>query len=128
MTAPNIFQIVLSIVGVLLIAFLLANRGKAKTSALAKILFVLACIGGVYAIFRPDDLTTVAGWVGVGRGADLLLYLLAIAFTFTTIGTYMRFRESEIRYARLARAVALQNAAAGIGSGPPERPGQHERG
>ena len=39
-----------------------------------------------------------------------MLYCLVIAFAFTTVATYLRFRELEIRYARLARAVALQNA------------------
>ena len=44
------------------------------------------------------------------RGADLLSYALIIAFVFTTLSTYLRFKELELRYARLARAVALQSA------------------
>ena len=40
----------------------------------------------------------------------LLTYGLVIAFIFTTISTYIRFKDLELRYARLARAVALQNA------------------
>ena len=35
-----------------------------------------------------------------------------VAFMFTTLSSYIRFRELELRYARLARAVALQNAIA----------------
>ena len=50
--------------------------------------------------------------LGVSRGTDLLLYLLVVAFMFTTLSSYIRFRELELRYARLARAVALQNAIA----------------
>jgi len=52
----------------------------------------------------------VANWVGVDRGTDLMLYALVIAFLFVTMSAYIRFREQELRYARLARAVALQNA------------------
>lgn len=44
------------------------------------------------------------------RGTDLLLYGLVVAFMFVTLSTYLRFREQELRYARLARAVALSNA------------------
>ena len=40
----------------------------------------------------------------------LACFALAIAFVFTTLSTYMRFKELELRYARLARAVALQTA------------------
>ena len=71
------------------------------------LLFVIA---GVYAILRPDDTTVVANWLGVDRGTDLMEYALIIAFVFTTLSTYMRFKELELRYARLARAIALQGA------------------
>ena len=71
------------------------------------LLFVIASI---YAIIRPDDTTIVANWVGVTRGADLITYMLIIAFAFTTLSAYMRFKDIELKYARLARAVALQNA------------------
>ena len=39
-----------------------------------------------------------------------LLILLVIAFAFTTVSTYLRFRDLEVKYARLARAIALQDA------------------
>ena len=55
-------------------------------------------------------MTVVATWQGVDRGTDLLSYALIIAFVFTTLSTYLRFKELELRYARLARAVALHTA------------------
>lgn len=61
-------------------------------------------------MLRPDDTTVVANWLGVRRGTDLMLYILVIAFAFTTLSTYMRFHDLELRYARLARAVALAQA------------------
>ena len=42
-----------------------------------------------------DDTTVVANWLGVDRGADLLTYALAIAFVFTTLSTYLRFKGLE---------------------------------
>jgi hypothetical protein len=54
----------------------------------------------------------VAHWLGVDRGTDLMLYALIIAFSFTTLSTYLRFKDLELRYARLARAVALEGAQA----------------
>ena len=66
---------------------------------------MLFVIAGVYAILRPDDTTVVANWLGVDRGTDLMDYALIIAFVFTTLSTYMRFKDLELRYARLARAV-----------------------
>ncbi len=105
-----VIQILLLLAALGLVWFFVTNRGNARSSAGVKLLFVAFVVFGVYAMFRPNDLTTVAGWVGVGRGTDLVLYCLVIAFAFTTVATYLRFRELEIRYARLARAGALQNA------------------
>jgi hypothetical protein len=52
----------------------------------------------------------LANWLGVDRGSDLLGYALIIVFLFTTLSTYMRFKDLELKYAQLARAVALEGA------------------
>lgn len=106
----NWIQVLLiaSVVGLLF--YLLRSRTNTKAKAWVKVGYILFVIAAVYAILRPDDTTVVANWLGVDRGADLLTYALVIAFVFTTLSTYLRFKELELRYARLARAVALQNA------------------
>ena len=90
--------------------YFFANRRKANAKAWVKIGFGVMFVAAIWAILRPDDVTILANWLGVARGTDLMLYVLIIAFFFTTISTWTRFREQELRYARLARAVALQNA------------------
>ncbi|MGC5257037.1 DUF2304 domain-containing protein [Gordonia sp. DT218] len=105
-----IIQILLVAAALGLVWYFITNRGNARASAGVKLLFVAFVVFGIYAMLRPNDITAVAEWVGVGRGTDLVLYCLVIAFAFTTVATYLRFRELEIRYARLARAIALQNA------------------
>ena len=103
-------QLLLMAAAALLVVYFVSNRRRARTKAWVKIGFVLFIVTVVWAVLRPDDLTVVANWVGVVRGTDLLLYGLVVAFMFTTLSTYIRFREQELRYARLARAIALQNA------------------
>jgi hypothetical protein len=61
-------------------------------------------------VVRPNDLTRVAHLVGVGRGADLVLYALVVAFTFSVVNFYLRQRELKQRITQLARAVALREA------------------
>lgn len=106
----NWIQILLIAAVVALLVYLLRSRTNAKAKAWVKVGYVLFVIAAIYAILRPDDTTVVANWLGVDRGADLLSYALMIAFVFTTMSTYLRFKELELRYARLARAVALQSA------------------
>jgi hypothetical protein len=52
----------------------------------------------------------VAHWLGVARGTDLMLYALIVGFSFSTLSTYLRFKDLELRYAQLARAIALERA------------------
>lgn len=103
-------QVLLLLAAFILVLYFFTNRKKANAKAWVKIGFVLMVFAAVWAILRPDDVTVVANWLGVDRGTDLMLYVLIIAFFFTTMSTWVRFREQELRYARLARAVALQNA------------------
>lgn len=110
--------LLLAVVG--LAWYFFANRRKANAKAWVKIGFALMMVAAIWAIARPDDVTVLANWLGVDRGTDLMLYVLVIAFFFTTISTWTRFREQELRYARLARAVALQNAAPPVAEGAPE--------
>jgi hypothetical protein len=106
----NWIQVLLIAAVVTLLMYLLRARSNAKAKAWVKIGYALFVIAAVYAILRPNDTTVVANWLGVNRGTDLLFYALVIAFIFTTLSTYLRFKELELRYARLARAVALSSA------------------
>jgi small membrane protein len=93
-----------------LLVYLLRSRRSAQSKAWVKVGYMVFVLAGVYAVLRPNDTTVVAHWVGVDRGTDLMLYALIIAFIFTTLSTYLRFKDLELRYARLARAVALEGA------------------
>lgn len=106
----NWIQVLLIASVLVLLVYLLRSRSSARSKAWVKVGYVLFVIAGIYAILRPDDTTVVANWLGVDRGTDLLEYVLIIAFAFTTLSTYMRFKDIELKYTRLARAVALQNA------------------
>lgn len=106
----NWIQVLLIAAVVALLVYLLRSRTNAKAKAWVKVGYVVFVVVAIYAILRPDDTTVVANRLGVDRGADLLTYGLIIAFVFTTLSTYLRFKELELKYARLARAIALEGA------------------
>lgn len=64
----------------------------------------------VLSILFPGVWTRIAHLVGVGRGTDLILYGLVIAFFSFVVTTYRRLRQVEFRYTRLARRIALDEA------------------
>lgn len=106
----NWIQVLLIASVIVLLVYLLRSRRSAQARAWVKLGYVLFLVAAVYAIVRPDDTTIVANWLGVDRGADLIGYALIVAFLFTTISTYLRFKDLELRYAQLARSIALDNA------------------
>lgn len=65
---------------------------------------------GVVAVW-PNLATWLAATVGVGRGADAVLYLSAVALFWLVFRLVVRQRKLESEITSLARAVALKEAA-----------------
>ncbi len=64
----------------------------------------------VATVIEPDILTTMAHWVGVGRGTDLLLYALVVVVLMLGIGIHKRFVRLEDRVVQLTRELAIAEA------------------
>ena len=101
---------------VLIIAFLallfrfLADPGSYQIKAWKKIIGVLFVLMAIFAVLFPNILNSVAHFFGVGRGADLLLYLLTLAFIFVVFSQYVGSRQDQKRFVKLSRKVALLEA------------------
>jgi small membrane protein len=106
----NWIQVLLIAAVVSLLIYLLRSRTSTQSRAWVKLGYIAFVLAGIYAVLRPNDTTVLANWLGVDRGTDLMVYGLIIAFAFTTLSAYMRFKDLELRYARLARAIALEGA------------------
>jgi small membrane protein len=108
--------LVMALVGLLVV---FTRREHGVRMQVGKRLAFVTFIGvTVYGVLRPDDLTRVANHVGVGRGADLLLYGLLVSAIFLVVNTGMRFRGVERQLTDLVRAIALQDAELRRPSGP----------
>jgi hypothetical protein len=105
-----LIQFLLIAAVLLLLVFFLRWHGTSRASASVKIGFVLFLVFGIVAVLYPNAVTRLALAVGVGRGTDLLLYVLVVAFSFAMINMYLRFRSLQLREARLVRAIALRDA------------------
>jgi len=88
---------------------LLASYGQ-RAQALRRIGLLVFAAFAVWSILDPQIWNRLADLLGVGRGADLILYGLVIAFFSFVATTFRRFRTQEIRYTRLARRIALDEA------------------
>lgn len=99
--------LVVGIIGI--IAWLFAKRG-AKQLAVRRLLIIAFAVFAVLTVIFPSMLTRVAHLVGVGRGADLLLYATVLVLLGFLALQEARTKAAEKRTTYLARRIALDEA------------------
>jgi hypothetical protein len=88
----------------------LSGRRTHLGRAWKKIGLCLLVLAMVIAIAFPNLTNDLANMVGIGRGADLLLYGLTLAFIAFAINSYLQQQNERDATYRLARRVALLDA------------------
>ncbi|WP_353988412.1 DUF2304 domain-containing protein [Ruicaihuangia caeni] len=104
-----IFQVLAAVV-IVIAAFFMVRGGGSRHQAIRRILMFLFIIAAGLSVFFPQAWTWVANRLGIGRGADLLLYITVLAFLGFAASTYRWFRRMEADMTELARQLALERA------------------
>lgn len=116
MTSIQVILIALSLLAAIVGSF--AFQSRLGYRLLGVIFFVTA---SGFVIF-PNSTTKIAHALGVGRGADLLLYVALFAGIHAFLLLYLRTRRLERKITELIRAMAIRDAQ-DLGSGrPPSGP------
>ena len=100
-------QPILLILFVIIAGFYLSRLRRKAWDRLIVILFIVT---GAVLVAAPDLSTDIAQMVGVGRGADLVLYLGIMGLSFVCLLLYAKLRQLETTLTELARSIALGNA------------------
>lgn len=100
------------LIGSFLFLFYVAIRSRTahSVSASKKLLFIALMAVLVIAVLAPNLVTEAANLVGVGRGTDLVLYLMAVSFGFYVVNDYLRSQDNRQQLHRLARRIAVLEA------------------
>jgi len=96
---------------ILILLFLQSVAALLRGSRPRGILFLRALVwlsAGV-AILDPELTIRIARKLGIGRGADLVLYLLAICFFIATFYFYGRIMRIESNISEIVRHLAIQD-------------------
>lgn len=88
-------------------AYAFAQRKRSLIVATA--IFMLSTIGFVM-VAAPEISTLIANWIGVGRGADLVLYIFVCLTLVAIFSLHLRMRKNFEIITILARNIALSNA------------------
>jgi hypothetical protein len=102
-----LIKIVLIALILVILGYLLLNNTNQKVRAWNKIFFFIFLLFSILAVIHPDFTNQIAHFLGVGRGADLLLYGLTVSFIFVTIIIYIKFKAMEDKITSLARKIAI---------------------
>ncbi|WP_116049066.1 DUF2304 domain-containing protein [Amycolatopsis palatopharyngis] len=100
--------LLIAVAGILL--YFASRRHNVRMQAGKRIAFFLFIALNIDAVLFPQHLTWIAHSLGIGRGADLVLYLLVVAFIFGMLNTYLRFRGTNQQVTELTRTLAIREA------------------
>ncbi len=105
-----VIQLLLIVAILFVIIRFLSSRNTSQTQAWKKILLLFFAISAIVLVLAPNILNGIAHVLGVGRGADLLLYALTVAFVFVQLNNYIKTKEEQKRIVILARKIAITEA------------------
>lgn len=83
---------------------------QAHTPLLVRWSNVLASAAGIFFVLQPELTNRLAAMLGVGRGADLLLYCWVVVSLALFAHLQLSLLRSKERMTELARAIALATA------------------
>ena len=98
---------IILIVAIIIIASAVVTALGARQQAIRRLFVIAFGLFAAASVLLPDVWTTFAHAVGVGRGTDLLLYSLVIAFLSSLVTNYLTSRRHEANLTIVARRLAL---------------------
>lgn len=105
-----IFQFAVVLSALLFIHFLLRGRSSHAGRAWKKMGFLLLIFVMVLTVFFPWITDYVAHFVGIGRGADLLIYGIGLTLFMFILNSYLHQQDNKEVVIRLARQIAIVDA------------------
>jgi len=100
MTIQIFLTSMLGLVGVLVGA-------QQTTSRLVRVSILAVLAFGMFLVWAPETTNRLAGALGVGRGADLILYLWVVITLALILFLYLKILRLARRITQLTRALAL---------------------
>lgn len=104
-------KVVLILGLVSLLLYFRTYRDNYRLNASKKIVGLLFVSLAICSVIFPQLLDSLAKSMGIGRGADLLLYFLTLSYLFTLLNIYLHNRQMADSITSLARQIALLEAA-----------------
>lgn len=109
----NLFQSIVIAGLVLLVIWELARLRRGGISGRLRLMRIGVWLAAMTAVAQPLLLQKLANLLGIGRGADVLLYLLVFAFFGSGFFLYAKYIQLQRQLTQLVRVQAIANARRG---------------
>jgi hypothetical protein len=93
----------------LLGAIIYAWIGAAR-APIVRIMFVILALSGLYFVWFPNQATVIANIIGIGRGADLVVYVWIIFSMLAILNLHLHIKSQIEIITLLSRNIAINEA------------------
>src|SRR5437868_4218322 len=97
------------LIGILLITLIFALARREKAPLIAMFMMALSC-GGIVFVISPSIAQTLATWVGISRGVDLITYLFMAIMLVVILDVYLRLQTNLEMLTLVVRHMSLLDA------------------
>lgn len=105
-----VFQFLLIAVVIIVAIAAVRSLPGDRSLAVKRLVAILFAVAAIVSIMFPTLITMIANFLGIGRGADLLLYVFVLAALLFAVSNGRARARSDARVTQLARSVALMEA------------------
>ena len=102
-----VLQIIVTLFIVAILYKLFRQRQSGKMSILGFVVWFLLWLVVLIVFWQPETTTYLANWLGIGRGADLAVYLSILVIFYLIFRIYVRIEKMEKDITKVVRHVAL---------------------
>jgi hypothetical protein len=106
----SISQLILSTIFLFFIYKTCVSYWRKKISKIFTILWLAFWVTGIFAVLDLNLLEKTANFIGIGRGADLVLYLSIILIFYLIFVLFVKIDEVNKTLTRIVRREALRNS------------------
>lgn len=102
-------QILLTIFIVFILFKLFLQKQKSQISLMSFLIWVLLWLVVLVVFWLPDSTSYLAAWLGIGRGADLAVYISIVVIFYMIFRIFVRLNTIDENITKLVRDEAIKN-------------------
>jgi len=102
-------QILVTVFIVFILLKLFLQKQKNKITFLSFLIWSLLWLMVLIVFWLPDTTTYLASWLGIGRGADLVVYISIPVIFYMVFKIFVRLNKIEKEITEVVRSNAIKN-------------------